>query len=1059
MSSDLLGISVSGIRVTQTALSTTGHNISNAGVDGYSRQRVDIRTNPATLSGAGYLGNGANVESIQRQVNDFVTQQLQKDTTLFKDLEAYHGYVSQLDNLLSDTSTGLASGLESFFASMQNGLDDPTSIPARQLILSESENLADRFNTLFSRFQTIENNVDEELQSAVANVNALVENVATLNQRISNAMGVANNAIPNDLLDQRDEALRELSELISIQTYDQGTGQVNVVIGSGQNLVVGTEARHLTLEPSAEDQAKMDVVFENGSRGLVVTDLISGGEIGGLVRFRDNTMDRVYNEFGRIAVVMADTFNKTHQQGVTLENEFGGLFFYDVNKPELARARVIGHVENSVSTERQMRLNVKDSNLLKASDYEMQVGRGNLYQIIRKNDGAEVATGVMNGSLPFRIEFDGLELVVDSGTFREGDSFKLQPVRYGGRDFDSALVNASSIAFASPLVTDASIGNSGTGVINPGEILSREDADGNPLPLLANAGVMDPPLIVKFTSPTSYDILDNSDPGHPVQLDPPIRDQRFIVGISNPLFGTDPGSTRISTNGEMIGLPEGQSAAVEATLLPPPLTTGPDFTVTDFSAPANQFSFDVVVSATVDGLYDGTNTVTISSPAITDNTVLLNSINTQLSGSNVTAFIADDGSLAFRMNSSGYGDVTVNGYNPDPDGGGNLAPAGQANNLLGFNVEGGSFTTTANTNGIAGTGFATNGYPAEAITFTKAPEIVGTTPITETIFTGQNASAKAIASQLNNIAGVEANAFTTVNLSNMRVSAVAPFQISLNGENLIEYETDSAGNLIVALNVPDPQTQPDEFKDYLADQIHSNPRLAAMDIHAVAGRNPITGAPELRITSSEGDDLQFGLTAASGESIDLNDGRNPNATLTAIGNGAEVSLTAGGMLDVTLAEDMTLSSFPPNSMLFGDTRAPDFAKSAYLGIQAEISGIPDTNDTFTLDFNQDAASDNRNALALVNLSGSKLLDGDMATYTESYGSLVEDIGIDSSAAQINVDASEQVLHQTTQLRASKSGVNLDEEAANLIRFEQMYSANTQVISVARQLFDRLINAF
>ncbi|WP_075185555.1 flagellar hook-associated protein FlgK [Teredinibacter haidensis] len=1060
MSSDLLGVSISGIRVTQSALNTTGHNISNAGVDGYSRQRVNVQTNPATFAGNGYVGNGANVKSIERIVNSFVTEQLRDDTTLYKDLDIYHTYVSQLDDLLSDASTGLASGMESFFASMQNGLDDPTSIPARQLILSESENLADRFNTMYSRFQTIDNNVDESLAAGIAHVNALVSNVAELNLKISNAMGVSDGNQPNDLLDQRDEALRQLSELISIQTYDEGLGQINVVVGNGQNLVVGTEARHLALQPSAEDVAKQDVVFKGDVGGQVVTKSISGGEIGGLLRFRDGTMDQVYNEFGRIAVVMADSFNEAHQQGITLENEFGGLFFYDVNDSRLAAARVIGNSNNAESSESLMRLNISDSQQLTDSDYDVKIESGGLYRIERLNDGKEVATGLLPGSFPFSVEFDGLELVFDGGTFQDGDSFKLQPVRTAGRDFSSSLVNAQSIAFASPLLTDASIGNSGSGVISPGEILSLTAADGSTLPLLANAGQMNPPLVVRFTSPTSYDVLDNSDPGNPVQLNPPIRDQRFIVGVSNNVFGTDPGATLVSSNGELTGLPEGRMPVSQAALLMgPPAAVAPDFTVSDFSGTANQFSFDVVVSGTPDGLSDGTFSITISGPAIVDENVLLSEINAQLNGTGVTGFIADNGTVGFRLNSAGYGDLTLQNYNSDPDGNGDLAPLGQANNLLGLNIEGASLTTVGNTNGVTGAGFLSNGYPAEAITLSRPSATVGAAPLSETIFTNQNASAKEIASALSNVAGVTANAFNYVEMSNLRISNASPLQIQLNGEDLVEYETDSLGNPVVASNVPSPLTDTNAFNDYLAERISENPGLQAAGIYAVPGRNAVTGAAELRVYSSEGDDFELSLTAAVGESIDISDGRNPNTTLNAVGNSVATSMVIGGQLDVTLADDISLSTFPPHSMIFGDTTAADFARSDYYGIQAAITGIPDTGDTFTLDFNVDAASDNRNALSLVNLASGKTVDGGVSTYAESYGALVEKVGIDTASAQINVDASEQVLHQSTQMRASVSGVNLDEEAANLIRFEQMYAANTQVISVARDLFDRLINSF
>ena len=146
-------------------------------------------------------------------------------------------------------------------------------------------------------------------------------------------------------------------------------------------------------------------------------------------------------------------------------------------------------------------------------------------------------------------------------------------------------------------------------------------------------------------------------------------------------------------------------------------------------------------------------------------------------------------------------------------------------------------------------------------------------------------------------------------------------------------------------------------------------------------------------------------------------------------------------------------------MLFGDTSASDFAKSSFLGIQASLNGKPQQGDTFTLDFNLDAASDNRNALALANLETQKTLNNGVSSFSDSYGVLVEGIGINTASAKINSDAASQVLEQSQQLRDSISGVNLDEEAANLIRFEQMYTANAQVITVARQLFDTLIGSF
>ena len=924
MASDLLGVSVTGLRVAQAALSTTGHNISNAGVDGYSRQSVSARTNPANLSGGGYIGNGVSVETISREVNSFVSQQLRQDTTLNTELSVYHSNLSQLDTLLSDASTGLSGAMNSFFASMHNGSDDPTSIPARQLIVSEANNLADRFNTVYGRLNDIENGIDSSMKSSIAEINSLAQNIAKLNQQISNAMGVASGVSPNDLMDQRDEALRALSEIVSIQSYDQGFGQVNVVIGSGQNLVVGVEARTLALQPSEDDANTLDVVFESSNGGQVITNSISGGELGGLLRFRDSVMNDTYNEVGRIAMVVADTFNTMHESGIDLNNEFGGDFFYDVNDPTVAAARVISNTDNSISKDRLLYLNVVDSSKMTTDNYSMEIDRGGLFNVTRDSDGAQVATGLLPGSFPFSVEFDGLELVFSSGSFVDGDKFAIQPTKNGARDFEAFIENPEDIAFGNPIQTDASIGNQGTGRISSGEVLSLVDASGNALSLLGTAGEMNPPLIVYFTSDTTYDVLDNSDPGNPVQLDPPIRNQTFVAGINNPIFPSDMGQTQITTDGDLIGLPVGR--------LP-----------------------------------------------------------------------------------------------------------------------------------IVGGGAINNGYPAEVIRFSRPSSITGAAPIVENVITQLHASAKQTASLLNNVSGVSATASNYIEISDTEnLSLTDPLQLSLNGEDLIEYTFNSTSGLFeLSPAIPDPSIDVDGFNDYVAERINENSSLKSLGIHAVSGTNAVTGNSEIRIYSTQGDDFDLVLTAdnANPDSLSVSDGVNPALALDGNGVGITSAITVGGKLDVQLADTISVTTLPPDSMLFGDTSASDFAKSSFLGIQASLNGKPQQGDTFTLDFNLDAASDNRNALALANLETQKTLNNGVSSFSDSYGVLVEGIGINTASAKINSDAASQVLEQSQQLRDSISGVNLDEEAANLIRFEQMYTANAQVITVARQLFDTLIGSF
>ncbi len=928
MSSDLLSTAVTGLRVTQSALSTIGHNISNASVEGYSRQVVRAETNPATPQGGFFIGNGAEVASVERQVNEFLTQQLRTDTTLFYELEIFYDNISQLDSLLSDSSTGLSGAFESFFAAMQNGADDPTSIPARQLIISESENLADRFNTVYGRLISINDGVNTSLQSATEEVNALTKSIADLNQKIADAQG-AGSATPNDLLDQRDQALKELAKYISFQSYEQGFGEVNILIASGQNLVVGSESREIAVESSAENAGEKQLVFlgEVGSQPLDSTVL--GGEIGGLFRFRDEVLDDTYNQVGRIAVVMADTFNQAHHTGIDLENNFGRDFFLDINSREITLDRVVASSDNAPPSDRVLSLNILDSSQLSLSDYRLDMVNDGLYSITRLSDNQEVARDLLPGAFPFSVEFDGMELVFERGSFQSGDSFVLQPVRSGARDFASVLGSPSEIAFGLPLLTDATIGNLGSAQISPGEVLSLTDASGNALPLFATPGQMEPPLLVRFISDTTYEILDNSDPTNPVHLDPPMTNRQYLPGVENILFSNDPGETIVQTTGANIGLPAGSTPVV---------------------------------------------------------------------------------------------------------GGGALS----------------------------------NGYPAETITITRPSDISGGAPVTQNISTSAGASARTTASLLNNVSGVSASASNYAEISNTQsLSNASPLQINLNGEDLIEYEFDAgSGTFVVSSLVPDPSTDEAAFNDYLADRINSNSNLQALGIFAVAGRNAGTGVDEVRLYSSRGDDFEISLEAdATGpDTMNVSDGTNPVVALDGNGAGVTSAIAIGGSIDVTLADTLVLTadtSTVPTSVsgLFDDTSAANFAQNTYLGIQASLRGTPRQGDTFTLTFNENAASDNRNALAFVDLEIENTMSNGTASYTESYASLIESIGIETSSANINRNAAEQVLEQSEEQRNSVSGVNLDEEAADLIRFEQMYAANTQVISVARDLFDRLINAF
>ncbi|MET0356555.1 MAG: flagellar basal body rod C-terminal domain-containing protein, partial [Cellvibrio sp.] len=199
--------------------------------------------------------------------------------------------------------------------------------------------------------------------------------------------------------------------------------------------------------------------------------------------------------------------------------------------------------------------------------------------------------------------------------------------------------------------------------------------------------------------------------------------------------------------------------------------------------------------------------------------------------------------------------------------------------------------------------------------------------------------------------------------------------------------------------------------------------------------------------------------------ISVNDGNgNPNVRLNGVDNPGtpgvveQNAITVGGRIDITLADGVSLGTVPTSSQLLGDSTAPDFTNSSYMGYQVKISGQPKAGDTFTIGFNTNSKSDNRNALAMSALETQATMQNNSMSFSQGYGRLVEEVGTKSNLSRINTDASKSLLEQTKTMRDGISAVNMDEEAAKLIQFQQLYTANARVITVAKDLFDTLVSS-
>ncbi len=477
---DLLSIGLSGLAASKTQLSITGHNITNVNTPGYSRQDATQATRSPQFSGAGYIGSGTTLVEVRRSYSEFLTSQLRSSTSLSADVEAYKSQINQLDSLLAGTTTGITPSLQKFFSALQTAAEDPANIPARQLVLAEAEGLARRFNTVYDRLSEQNNFTNKQMSAVTDQVNRLAGSIGSLNEAI--AIAAANGKQPNDLLDARDEAVRQLSGYIGVTVVPQDDKSFNIFIGSGQPLVVGSTVARLEVVPGQGDPNRHEVQFISGGSRQGITSQITGGELGGLIRYREEVLDSTMNSLGRLALAVSDQVNTQLGQGLDLKGQVGSALFGNYNDPALANLRALPLSNNpslKTATPADASLDITEPSLLTTSDYLLEFDGsvpGSGYRARRLSDNQPITVSSNGGVLTFT-DANGRDqgfTVQVTGTSVIGDKFTLQPTRRGASDIRAVLDQADQLAFAAPMRANAELQNAGSGVIGQPSIVNEQ---------------------------------------------------------------------------------------------------------------------------------------------------------------------------------------------------------------------------------------------------------------------------------------------------------------------------------------------------------------------------------------------------------------------------------------------------------------------------------------------------------------------------------------------------------------------------------------------------------
>ena len=500
MSTGIFSIGVSGLSAAQMGLLATEHNVVNANTPGYSRQATVQATNVPINTGAGAIGQGVHVQTIKRMYDQFLTGQVNSAQTQVSGLEAYYSQINQIDTMLADSEAGLSPALQDFFSGVQQVASNPSLLPARQSLIASAQTMATRFHNIDTRLSELKDQLNGRISNAVAEINAYAEQLADINQRVVLAEAGYGQP-PNDLLDQRDQMVAELNKLIKVTTSTNTDGSYNVFIGSGQQIVVGSRAREMTATPSTADATRIVVGLKTGGGTQEFPEsLITGGELGGLVEFRNSSLDLVVNELGRVAASLALTFNAQHGLGQDLQGRIAGDTgfvgdFFTISDPKVvSNAYNTGAGSLTASFMAPVAPSSPDYSgnfytELTTSDYRVQFGAAGAYSITRLDDNQLVASGSGVGV----VEFDGVSLNISAVGASE-DKFLLQPTSEVARNIgiDSRIVaDPRSIAAAGPVRVTQAQTNTGSMGIGQGVVGLGYTAPASPLTLTATATTLD----------------------------------------------------------------------------------------------------------------------------------------------------------------------------------------------------------------------------------------------------------------------------------------------------------------------------------------------------------------------------------------------------------------------------------------------------------------------------------------------------------------------------------------------------------------------------------------
>ena len=519
----LLNVGARALLTNQIALQTTGNNIANVSTPGYSRQSAHLVTVPGQYSPQGYIGKGVAVETILRNHSELLTRQAALAGSAQAGDKVRSERLNQMQEIYSGGKDGLGTAISDMLGSLSDVLNSPTDMTARTVTLTRMAETAGRFRTAAERLSDIEYTVNEQLKNNVVKINNIAQSIAAVNGEIAAAQG--NGQSPNDLLDQRDQLIRELNQYIQTSQIPADDGTVGVFVAGSQPLVMATTATELSLQVAKEFPGSGQMALYIQRQGTQVElneQMLGGGEMQGLLRFANQDMAEGRNLLGRLAQGMAMTMNEQHKLGLTLDGEYGkDLFAVPTSVPGYSSGTATGNVTFT------------DPTKFAASDYEIRfaappAGTPPAGVVVRLSDNATTNFTDLTDLSSQQIDGLTFNLTVAGNA---GERMLFKPFASTAQTIEAKIYAPKDLAAANPI--NAAMGTSNSGSLQ----LEGLKATGIPaLTLPPNGDTATPPtflggIALQFNAgpPATYDVINQgSNPATPVSMAQPYTSGQAI---------------------------------------------------------------------------------------------------------------------------------------------------------------------------------------------------------------------------------------------------------------------------------------------------------------------------------------------------------------------------------------------------------------------------------------------------------------------------------------------------------------------------------------------------